>query len=43
MSAWRQIAALPVRALCHPRGALVALWVTNRERIRHAHALLLAC
>ena len=29
-----QIRALPLRQLCHPAGALVALWVTNRERIR---------
>ena len=27
-------ALLPVRELCHAGGALVALWVTNRERIR---------
>ena len=29
-----QIKALPVREMCHANGALVALWVTNRERIR---------
>ena len=29
-----QVQALPVRQLCHVTGALVALWVTNRERIR---------
>jgi N6-adenosine-specific RNA methylase IME4 len=29
-----QVQALPVRQLCHASGALVALWVTNRERIR---------
>ena len=29
-----QVQALPLRQLCHASGALVALWVTNRERIR---------
>ena len=35
-------ALLPLRQLCHPAGALVALWVTNRERIRRyvEHELL---
>jgi N6-adenosine-specific RNA methylase IME4 len=28
------LAALPVRQLCCPAGALVAVWVTNRERVR---------
>lgn len=28
------LAALPVRQLCAPGGALVAIWVTNRERVR---------
>ena len=30
-----QLLRLPLRSLCHPaRGCVVALWVTNRERIR---------
>jgi N6-adenosine-specific RNA methylase IME4 len=38
----REVQALPVRALCDPRGALVALWVTNRERtMRHVEQKLL--
>lgn len=28
------LAHLPLEALMHPEGCLVALWVTNRERIR---------
>lgn len=31
----RYLLSLPVRQLAHADGALVALWITNREKLRH--------